>query len=354
MPKSCCVAIVGATGAVGQEMLDVLRQRRFPLTSLRLFASPRSAGVQIPAERSPTGSVLHVEPLADGCFRGVDVALFSAGGAISRQWCPAAAEAGAVVVDNSSAFRMDPGVPLVIPEVNPEALPAPRAAGIIANPNCSTIILMVAVHPLHVRFGVRRLVVSTYQAVSGAGAQAMEELREQTRGVLAGGVPEPRIFHEPCAFNLFSHNSVVDPRTGLNVEEQKMIAESRRIWAAHGGAGVRLSATCVRVPVLRAHCESVNVTLEREATLGEVRRTLEGAPGVRVVDDRVANRFPTPLRATGGDDVLVGRLRADPGQLGEGADPEGPAQGFDLFIAGDQLRKGAALNAVQIAEHMIR
>lgn len=354
MPRSCCVAIVGATGAVGQEMLDVLRQRRFPLTSLRLFASPRSAGVQIPAERSPTGTPIRVEPLGEGCFRGVDVALFSAGAGVSRQWCPPAAEAGAVVVDNSSAFRMDPGVPLVIPEVNPGALPAPRTPGIIANPNCSTIILLVALHPLHARFTVRRLVVSTYQAVSGAGAQAMEELREQTRAVLAGGAPAPRVFHEPCAFNLFSHNSPVDPRTGLNVEEQKMIAETRRLWAAHDGARVRLTATCVRVPVLRAHCESVNVTFERPATLDQVRRTLEEAPGVRLVDDRAANRFPTPLKASGGDDVLVGRLRADPGQLPDGADPEGPTHAFDLFIAGDQLRKGAALNAVQIAEHMIR
>ncbi|MCA3004043.1 MAG: aspartate-semialdehyde dehydrogenase [Planctomycetaceae bacterium] len=357
------VAIVGATGAVGREMLAVLQQRRFPVGKLRLFASERSAGQTL--REGELGGTLQVA--APGCFDGVDVALFSAGSPVSKQWCIPAAEAGAVVVDNSSAFRMDSRVPLVVPEVNPHLAADLRAARagsgpastlglfgsrrgcLLANPNCSTIIMLVAVHPLMAAFGVERLVVSTYQAASGAGAQGMAELLEQTRAVVSGGAAEPKVFTEPYAFNLFSHNSAMDPHHGLNVEETKMIHESHKIW---GSTSVRITATCIRVPVLRAHCESINVTLARPATLNQVRAALRAAPGVRIIDDRAANAFPTPLKASGGDDVLVGRVRVDPSQSPDGLNtgPETPVRGFDLFIAGDQLRKGAAQNAVQLAE----
>lgn len=362
------VAIVGATGAVGVEMIRVLEQRGLRPGALRLLASPRSAGRSLPVHGSP----VPVLPLEESSLlnwpgrepgRGPDVALFSAGSGVSKQWAPLAASRGSVVVDNSSAFRMEPGVPLVVPEVNPGALPAPRTPGaagpgcIVANPNCSTIILLVALTPLHRRWGVARAVVSTYQAASGAGAQGMDELVSQTRAVLDGRPPEPRVFKEPYAFNLFSHNSGVDPDSGWNVEEHKMLAETRKMWADES---VRISATCVRVPVLRAHCESVNVTLRRPATLREVAAVLAAAPGVRVIDDREGNSFPTPLKASGGDDVLVGRLRPDlsqahpagarqPDRLGR----DEPTTGFEMFIAGDQLRKGAAQNAVQIAELVV-
>jgi aspartate-semialdehyde dehydrogenase len=351
-------------------MLAVLEQRRFAHADLRVFASVRSAGQRLPY----CGGELVVEALTDqwppagpggGPARHIDCALLSAGSAISKAMGPKMAAAGTVVIDNSSAFRMTPGVPLTIPEVNPGSLAGLGRRGgeagpgaIIANPNCSTIILLVAVTPLHRALGVERLVVSTYQAASGAGWQAMEGLERETRAVLNGGTAEASVFHEPYAFNLFSHNSAVDARTGLNVEEQKMVDETRKIWGdeAGGAARVRISATCVRVPVMRAHCESVNVTLSRPATLTQVRALLAAAPGVRVIDDRTGNAFPTPLKASGGDDVLVGRLRVDLSQLeGEaraaGTDLEHvPTRGFDMFIAGDQLRKGAAQNAVQIAE----
>lgn len=362
------VAIVGATGAVGVEMLAVLEQRGLKVGTLRLLASPRSAGksmrfggADVPVQALDESSLLNWPGRPAG--RGPDLALFSAGSGISKQWGPIAAAAGSVVVDNSSAFRMDAGVPLVVPEVNPAHLPAPRAPGapgpgcIIANPNCSTIILLVALTPLQRRWGVARAVVSTYQAASGAGAQGMDELLTQTRDVVQGGAATPRVFKEPYAFNLFSHNSAVDATTGWNVEEHKMLAETRKMWADDS---VRISATCVRVPVLRAHCESVNVTLRRPATLREVTAALAAAPGLRIIDDRAGNDFPTPLKASGGDDVLVGRLRADLSQArpGEGRQPDNlgpdePTLGFEFFIAGDQLRKGAALNAVQIAELVV-
>lgn len=342
---SLTVAVVGATGAVGREMLTVLEQRKFPASSVRAFASPRSAGTKIPYR---SGELI-VEPVIDGWHKGIDCALLSAGSGISKTIAPPAAEAGVVVIDNSSAFRMVAGVPLVIPEVNADALP-PRGRGcIIANPNCSTIILLMGITPLHRAFGVERIVASTYQAASGAGAQAMAALEQETREVVGGGPARAIAFHEPYAFNLFCHNSTVDPITGLNGEEQKMIDETHKIW---NDPAVRVTATCVRVPVMRAHCESVNVTLRNPATLAQVRTALASFHGVSIVDDRLGNRFPTPQKASGGDDVLVGRLRADPSQLPPGATPESPTRGFDLFLAGDQLRKGAALNAVQIAERM--
>ncbi len=354
------VAIVGATGAVGREMLAVLEQRHFPHADLRLFASERSAGASVRYRGEPRT----IQPLTERSFDRIDIALFSAGSAVSRHFAPLAVRAGATVIDNSSAFRMDDGVPLVVPEVNAAAmarLANPRRPGIIANPNCSTIILLVPLSPLRVAFGIERIVVSTYQAASGAGAKGMAELQGQTRAVLSGAAPTPEVFHEPCAFNLFSHNTPVDPATGLNVEERKMIDETRKIW---NDPLVRISPTCIRVPVLRAHSESINVTFQRPATLDQVRQCLAAAPGVRLVDDRAANLFPTPLKASGEDDVLVGRLRPDPSsapvprtstesRAAPGSAPHNrsaPCLSFDLFISGDQLRKGAALNAVQIAE----
>jgi aspartate-semialdehyde dehydrogenase len=353
------VAVVGATGVVGREMLAVLEARRFPCRSIVLLASERSAGVKLTfrGESVPVG-VLSVEAL-----RGVDVALFSAGSGVAKEVAPAAVRGGTTVIDNSSAFRADPACPLVVPEVNPHALPRGRPAPpvLVANPNCSTIMMLVALNPLRRAFGVRSVVVSTYQAASGAGAAAMEELRRQAGVVLGGGRPEPRVFKEPCAFNVFSHNAAVDPATGLNGEEAKMVSETRRIWE---DPGVEVSPTCVRVPVLRAHSQSLHVTLARPTTAREVRATLEqagAAAGLAVVDDRAGNAFPTPLKASHGDLVLVGRIRRAPCAPvadGAAAAPGTPADDlpstrFEMFIAADQLRKGAALNAVQIAEVLL-
>ncbi len=346
------IAVVGATGAVGREFLSVLEQRRFPHRRVRLLASERSAGSSLPF----AGQSLRVEALGERSFEGVGVALFSAGSGPSKQFGPVAVKAGALVVDNSSAFRMDPSIPLVVPEVNPEAVRslhrpgATPVAGIIANPNCSTIIMLVAVNPLRKSFGVERVVVSTYQAASGAGAAAMQELRDQAADVLAGRPARPVIFKEPYAFNLFSHNSALDPATGRNLEEQKMVDESRKIW---NDPNVRITATCIRVPVMRAHAESINVTLKEPATERQVRGALTGAPGLEILDDRAANAFPTPLKASGKDAVLVGRIRPDESQETFGSGPEARHKGFNLFVCGDQLRKGAALNAVQIAELLI-
>ncbi len=351
MTTSPHIAIAGATGAVGREMLAILEQRRFPHASIKLLASEKSAGqkIQYRAEKHT------VEALTAESLKGVDIALFSAGSGISKQFAPDAAMHGCTTVDNSSAFRMDPGIPLVIPEVNPEALgpgsPAirlPDGRGrIIANPNCTTIILLMALTPLRRAFGVERVIVSTYQAASGAGAKGIDELERLTRADLAGEPLAAAFFHEPYAFNLFSHNTAVDPETGLNQEEQKVINETRKIW---NDPSVAVSPTCIRVPVRRAHAESINVTLKKPATAEQVRDCLARFPGVGIEDDRAANRFPTPLKASGRDDVLVGRVRPDPSRC---ADPGAPCVGFDLFVCGDQLRKGAALNAIQIAELLL-
>ena len=329
------VAIVGATGAVGREFIDLLASRGLAAKRLTLLASARSAGTQLEI----AGAVHPVHELTEDSFDGVDLAFFSAGGDISRRFAPAAVRAGAVVVDNSSAFRMDEDVPLVVPEINGDA--AGRHQGIIANPNCSTIIMVVAVWPLHRVNPVRRIVVSTYQAASGAGAAAMRELEEQSRAQLAGQAVLPRVFPHPIAFNLFSHNSTID-ETGYNAEEIKMVNETRKIF---GDPSIAVTATCVRVPVLRAHSEAVNLTFDRPITPEEARRVLESAPGVRVVDDPDRQHFPMPIEASGIDEVLVGRIRQDISQ------PDG--RGIELFVSGDQLRKGAALNAVQIAEWLI-
>ncbi len=326
------VAIVGATGAVGNEFRALIAQRGWNAERYVMLASARSAGREV--RLGDRGYV--VQELIDSSFEGVELALFSAGGSTSQRFAPVAARAGAVVVDNSSAFRMEPEVPLVIPEINPQDAQDHR--GIIANPNCSTIVLLMAVWPLHRVSRVRRIVVSTYQAVSGAGLRAMEELQRQTRDVLAGKTPRPEVFPHPCAFNLFSHNSPIDA-TGYNAEERKMVHETHKIL--HDQA-IAVTATCVRVPVLRAHSEAVNLTFEKPMTARQAREILSAAPGVRVVDQLDPPHFPMPIEATGIDEVLVGRIRQDISQ------PDG--RGIDLFISGDQLRKGAALNAIQIAE----
>ena len=327
------VAIVGATGAVGIELIRCLEERRFPLSQLRLFASARSAGRTLPYQGEP----LPVQELKEDSFRGVNIALFSAGGGISKRFGPLAAGQGAVVVDNSSAFRMDPSVPLVVPEINPEAVRGHR--GIIANPNCSTIIAITPLWPVHRANPVRRMIVSTYQAASGAGAAAMEELRESTRAYLEGRPYENRVLPHPYAFNLFSHNAAVDPQTGYNEEETKVVRETHKIF---GDESIRIAATCVRVPVLRAHSIAINFECERPITPEQVREIVRTAPGVKLVDDPQRNYFPMPRDASGQDAILVGRIRRDI------SDPSG--RSIALFVAGDQLLKGAALNAVQIAE----
>jgi len=331
--SSPVVAIVGATGAVGVELIRCLEERRFPLSELRLFASARSAGKTM----SFRGQPLTVRELNDDSFRGVDIALFSAGGSTSKRVAPLAVEQGAVVVDNSSAFRMDPKVPLVVPEINPEAVRAHR--GIIANPNCSTIISITPLWPVHRINRLRRMIVSTYQAASGAGAAAMEELRESTRAYLEARTYENRVLPHPYAFNLFSHNSRIDPESGYNEEEIKVMRETHKIF---GDDSIRIAATCVRVPVLRAHSIAINFECERPITPEQVREIVQTAPGVKLVDDPERNYFPMPKDASGQDPILVGRIRRDV------SDPSG--RSIALFVAGDQLLKGAALNAVQIAE----
>ena len=331
------VAVVGATGAVGVELMQCLEQRKFPLSNLRLFASARSAGKTLPFKGKP----VTVEELTEDSFRGVDIALFSAGGSQSKRFAPAAVRHGTVVVDNSSAFRMDPGVPLVVPEINPEALKEHK--GIIANPNCSTIISITPLWPIHKVNRIQRMIVATYQAASGAGAAAMEELRESTRAYLDGREYKNTVLPHPYAFNLFSHNSKIDPSNGYNEEEIKVMRETHKIY---GDSSIRVAATCVRVPVLRAHSIAINFECERPITPAQVRDIVQTAPGVKLVDDVEKNYFPMPKDASGQDPILVGRIRQDV------SDPSG--RSIALFVAGDQLLKGAALNAVQIAELLLK
>ncbi len=331
----CRLAIAGVTGAVGQEFLRTLQEREFPFDSLRMLASSRSAGKKIELK----GKEYMVEELTEKSFVDIDIALFSAGGARSKQFAPAAVKAGAVVVDNSSAFRMDPLVPLVIPEINPQKIKEHK--GIIANPNCSTIIGIVPVWPLHKANPVKRMVVSTYQAASGAGYSAMMELENQTREILDGKEPTCKAFPYQIAFNVFSHNSALGPN-GYNEEETKMVKETRKIFDC---PGIAITCTCIRVPVFRAHCESINLEFTEAITPEQVRELLSTAPGVSLIDDRQHNRFPMPIDATGQDDIYVGRIRQDE------SIPEN--RGINIWVAGDQLRKGAALNAVQIAEYLL-
>ncbi len=330
------VAVVGVTGVVGQEMLNCLEQRNFPVGELRVMASERSAGKKITFK----GEEHTIIEATTDAFEGIDIALMAVESAQSKEFSPAAVKAGAIVVDNSSAFRMDPECPLVVPEVNPEAAKnAPK--GIIANPNCSTIIMNVPVWPLHQKNPVKRLVVSTYQAASGAGRPAMDELEATTKAWANGQPIETKVFPYQLAMNLFSHNSKIGPN-GYNEEEMKMVNETRKIFNC---PEILVGVTCVRIPVMRAHCESINIEFENPITEQEVIEILSKAPGVTILDDREKNRSPQPLDATGQGNIIVGRIRSDVSQ------PKGT--GIEMFVSGDQILKGAALNAVQVAELLI-
>ena len=324
------VAVVGATGAVGVEMQKTLEKRNFPVKNLRLLASARSAG----KEMQCLGKTWTVEELTHDSFKDIDVALFSAGASISKEFAASAVKAGAVVVDNSSAFRMDPNVPLVVPEVNPEDIKWNK--GIIANPNCTTIIMLVAVKPLYDLAPVKRIVVSTYQSASGAGAKGMNELWEQTKVVLNGGKAEPKVFKWPYAFNVFSHNTDIGAN-GYNTEEMKMVNETKTIMHDDG---IGVCATCVRVPVLRSHAESITVEFDRKVTVEDALAAWSKAPGLTIVNDAANNHFPMPCESNEQYNVLAGRLRYDLSR----------DNALAFFVCGDQLLKGAALNAVQIAE----
>ncbi|MBN9090165.1 MAG: aspartate-semialdehyde dehydrogenase [Reyranella sp.] len=328
------IAVVGATGAVGVEILRVLERRNFPVASLRLLASKRSAGKTLEFKGKPHT----VEELTAAAFKGVDIAFFSAGATRSREFIPAAKAAGAVVIDNSSAFRMDPNTPLVVPEVNPGDLR--KHKGVIANPNCTAAILAVAVWPIHQTVGIRRIIVSTYQSASGAGAAAMQELEEQTREYAGSQEITHSVFPHQIAFNVFSHNTKVADN-GYNEEENKVVEETRKMFHA---PDLPIVPTCIRVPVLRAHAESIVLELEAPMSPEEARALLARSPGIKIVDDPAANHFPMPLEASGDLDVHVGRIRRDV------SNPNGLA----LFVAGDQLLKGAAWNAVQIAEELAK
>ncbi|MCX5929386.1 MAG: aspartate-semialdehyde dehydrogenase [Synechococcus sp. LacPavin_0920_WC12_MAG_50_7] len=328
--KPQTVAILGATGAVGQELLALLAERAFPIKELRLLASPRSAGVAVPWQ----GEKLQVQAVDEAALQGVDLVLASAGGSVSRQWAPIAVQQGAIVIDNSSAFRLDPEVPLVVPEVNPAA--ALQHKGIIANPNCTTILLSLALAPLAAQRPLKRVVVSTYQSASGAGARAMEELQQLSRTVLDGGEPQSEVLPYSLAFNLFLHNSPLQAN-GYCEEELKMLYETRKIM---GLDQLRLTATCVRVPVLRAHSEAVNLEFEEPFPVEEARALLSAAAGLELIEDFATNRFPMPSDVTGRDAVAVGRIRQDLSN----------PNALELWLCGDQIRKGAALNAIQIAE----
>ncbi|MFQ1700183.1 aspartate-semialdehyde dehydrogenase [Loktanella agnita] len=336
-PPAPVIAIVGATGAVGIALLESLERRQFRVGELRLLASARSAGRRVPFRHA----LVPVEELTENSFDGVDIAFFSAGAGISREYAPLAVAAGAQVIDNSSAFRMSDDVPLVVPEANGASLQdAPR---IIANPNCIAAILTTALAPIHQRWSITRLNLSTYQAASGGGAAMMEELRAGTSASLAGEDFTPKVLPHSYAFNIFSHNSDIDPETGYNGEELKVIAETRRILSQ---PALPISVTCIRVPILRAHGIALSVRFDAHITAEQIRGALQDAPGIRVVDDWAANHFPMPSEASGEEDVLVGRIREDLG------DPSGRT--ITMFIVGDQLLKGAAQNAVQIAEVLIK
>jgi len=334
LSKKVNVAILGATGAVGKELLELLAERDFPLKNLKLLASPRSAGSKIVFR----GQEITVEAVSDRAFEGVDILLASAGGSTSKEWAPKAVAAGAVVIDNSSAFRLDDNVPLIVPEINPAA--AANHQGIIANPNCTTILMGVAIYPLHQVQKIKRIVVSTYQSASGAGARAMEEAKTQAQDILNGQEPQAEVLPYPIAFNLFPHNSPLNEQ-GYCEEEMKMVNETRKIF---DDPTIAVTATCVRVPVLRAHSEAINLEFEQPFAVDRARDLIAAAPGVKLVEDWQANYFPMPIDATGKDPVLVGRIRQD----------ISCDRNLELWLCGDQIRKGAALNAIQIAELLLQ
>jgi len=328
------VAVVGATGAVGTEMLNILKERKFPVDRVVPLASSKSAGARV----SYGDDDLTVKLLTKDSFAGIDIALFSAGSEVSKEYGPVAAKAGAVVIDNSSAWRMDKEVPLVVPEVNPHDIPKHR--GIIANPNCSTIQMVVALQPLHAKARITRIVVSTYQSVSGTGKEAMDELAEQCRALMSFGEVKPSVYPYQIAFNCLPHIDDFLP-SGYTKEEMKMVNETRKIM---GDETIRVSPTTVRVPVFICHAESVNIETEHKLTVAEARAILSVAPGVQVYDDPSRGMYPLPVDVAGTDTVYVGRIRED----------ESVPNGLNLWIVADNLRKGAALNAVQIAEELIR
>ncbi len=327
------VAVVGATGAVGTEMIATLEQRDFPVEKLRLFASERSVGKKLPYK----GTEIAVEELNENCFKGIDIALFSAGAERSKIWAPIAAKSGCVVIDNSSQWRMDPEVPLVVPEVNPQDLG--RHKGIIANPNCSTIQMVVALKPIHDAAKIKRVVVTTFQAVSGTGKKAMDELMQQATDLLNFRGVTCAVYPHQIAFNVLPH---IDKflENGYTKEEMKMVNETRKIM---GDDSIRLTATTVRVPVFRGHSESLNIETEKKLSANDVRGLLAKAPGITVFDAPEKNVYPMPLDCDGKDDVYVGRIRVD----------ESLDNGINMWVVSDNLRKGAALNAVQIAETLI-
>jgi len=330
------VAVAGATGAVGNEMIRILEELEFPVASLKLLASSRSVGKTLDFR----GKSLHVEELREDSFEGVDIALFSAGAGPSKKFAPAAAESGCVVIDNSSGWRMDPEVPLVVPEVNPHAVADYRNKGIIANPNCSTIQMVVVLKPIYEAAGIERVVVSTYQAVSGTGKKAMEELTEQTRNLLTFQEVTPEVYPHRIAFNCFPHiGSFLE--NGYTEEEMKMVHETHKIME---DPNIRVSATTVRIPVFYGHSEAVNIQTKRKLSAKEARVLLFQAPGVRVMDNPDERIYPMPSEAAGINDTLVGRIRED----------ISIENGLDLWIVADNIRKGAALNTVQIAELLVK
>ncbi len=334
MSRDYNIAILGATGAVGTELLELLEERRFPISKLKLLSSPRSAGHVLHYR----GEAIAVEAVGDRSFDGIDIVLASAGGSISQQWAPKIVDAGAVIIDNSSAFRMVPEVPLIIPEINPDAIA--HHHGIIANPNCTTIIMAMAVWPLHQYKPVRRILAATYQSASGAGARAMEEVKAQAQAILNGEQPPTEFFPYPLAFNLFPHNSPLNEE-GYCQEEMKMVNETRKIF---GVPDLKVKATCIRVPVLRAHSEAVTLEFDEPFSVDLAKDILSSASGVTVVEDWERNYFPMPIDASGKDNVLVGRIRRDISN----------SCGLEIWVCGDQIRKGAALNAVQIAELLVQ
>ena len=329
------VAVAGATGAVGNLMIKVLEERAFPVSELKLLASARSIGKTLVFRSREVA----VQELKENSFEGIQLALFSAGGSVSREFAPIAARAGAVVIDNSNAWRMDPKVPLVVPEVNPDA--ALSHSGIIANPNCSTIQMVVALKPIYDAVGIRRIVVTTLQAVSGTGKRAIEELRTQVRDIVQGQEKVVRqIYPHQIAFNCFPH---IGPflENGFTEEEMKMVHETRKIFS---DPKIRVCATTVRVPVIYGHSESINIETEKPISPEEARRLLEAAPGVKVIDDPSNGVYPVPLSVAGTDETLVGRIRRDPSV----------ENGLAMWVVADNIRKGAATNAVQIAEILMR
>ncbi len=333
--KNIRLGVVGATGAVGQEMFRILEQRDFPYASLRAFASERSVGKKVVCK----GQEITVELSSTDMFSGLDIVLFSAGSETTKKFRTVAKEAGCIIIDNSSAFRMEPDVPLVIPEINGGDLKDHQ--GLIAVPNCSAIVALMAIYPISQLSPIKRIVISTYQAVSGAGAKALAELEEQTKDIVEGKKAIPSVLPHQIAFNLFSHNTAINEQ-GYNGEEWKVIHESKKILH---NEDIAIAVTCIRVPVMRAHSESINIEFQTSRPpIDEIRNALSNFPGVKVVDDRENNYFPMPLVASGKDDILVGRIRNDVSNL----------NAIDIFVSGDQLRKGAALDAVQIAEYLVQ